>query len=81
MKTLLQIQTSLLGSKGQSSQLADRFVANWLARHPDGQVITRDLSAEPVPHLTAERFQAFGTKAEERTADQGRSGVFRRADR
>jgi len=70
MKTLLKIQTSLLGSSGQSSQLADRFAATWAARNPGGRVITRDLSSETVPHLTAERFAAFGTKHEERTADQ-----------
>ncbi|HEY5808353.1 MAG TPA: NAD(P)H-dependent oxidoreductase, partial [Povalibacter sp.] len=66
----LKIQTSLTGSKGQSSQLADRFVTAWLAQHPGGRVITRDLSADAVPHLTAERFQAFATRAEDRTAEQ-----------
>ena len=70
MKTLLKIQTSLLGSSGQSSQLADRFADTWLARNPNGRVITRDLSADAIPHLTAERFQAFGTKSEERTPEQ-----------
>jgi FMN-dependent NADH-azoreductase len=70
MNTLLKIQTSLTGSKGQSSQLADRFVTAWLAKHPGGRVITRDLSADAVPHLTAERFQAFATRAEDRTAEQ-----------
>ena len=70
MNTLLKIQTSLTGSKGQSSQLADRFVRAWLAKHPGGRVITRDLSVDAVPHLTAERFQAFATRAEDRTAEQ-----------
>lgn len=70
MKTLLKIQTSLVGSQGQSSQLADRFAADWLTRNPGGRVITRDLSRDVVPHLTAERFAAFGTQAEERTAEQ-----------
>lgn len=70
MKTLLRIQTSLLGSKGQSSQLTDRFIERWLKNNPGGRVITRDLAHEPVPHLTAERFAAFGTSAQERTAEQ-----------
>ncbi|HKE94435.1 MAG TPA: FMN-dependent NADH-azoreductase [Povalibacter sp.] len=70
MKTLLKIQTSLVGTKGQSSQLADRFAANWLARNPGGRVIARDLSADVVPHLTAERFQAFSTAAAERSSEQ-----------
>ena len=70
MKTLLSIQASLFGASGQSSQLADRFISNWRRANPGGRVIVRDLAAQPVPHLTAERFQAFGTRAEERSPDQ-----------
>ena len=70
MQTLLKIQTSLFSDAGQSSQLADRLTAQWLSAHPHGRVVTRDLSREPVPHLTAERFQAFLTKPEERTPEQ-----------
>jgi FMN-dependent NADH-azoreductase len=70
MNTLLQINASLAGANGQSSQLAERFVADWLAQHPEGRVVKRDLSAEPVPHLTAERFQAFLSKPEALTDEQ-----------
>lgn len=69
-KTLLNIRTSLYGANGQSSLLADRFIADWLARNPGGRVITRDLAAQPVPHLTAEEFQAFGVQPDARTAQQ-----------
>ena len=67
MKTLLKIQASIYGSGGQSSKLADQFVSQWLANNPNGRVVTRDLSAEPVPHLTQERFAAFLTAPAERT--------------
>jgi len=70
MKTLLQINSSLFGQGGQSSQLTDRFVAAWRAGNPDGTVIVRDLAADPIPHLTAERFAAFLAKPEERTPAQ-----------
>jgi FMN-dependent NADH-azoreductase len=70
MSTLLQINASLSGSNGASSQLSDRFAADWLARHPEGRVVKRDLASEPVPHLTAERFQAFLSQPEARTAEQ-----------
>lgn len=70
MKTLLYVRTSLFGAQGQSSQLAERFVVDWLVRNPGGRVVTRDLSADPVPHLTAERFQAFSSRREDRTAEQ-----------
>ena len=70
MKTLLQINSSLFGENGQSTRLSEQFVASWLAVNPDGKVIVRDLTAEPVPHLNAQRFGAFLTKPEERTAEQ-----------
>jgi FMN-dependent NADH-azoreductase len=70
MKTLLQLNSSLFSGKGQSSQLADKFVAQWAASNPGSEVITRDLAAEPIPHLDAERFGAFLAKAEDRTEDQ-----------
>lgn len=70
MATLLKIHSSMFNSHGQSSILADRFADRWLARHPEGKVINRDLSADPAPHLDAERFQAFLTAANERTPAQ-----------
>jgi len=70
MSTLLQINASLAGSHGVSSQLADRFVSDWAAQHPAGHVLKRDLATDPVPHLTAERFQAFLSKPEARTVEQ-----------
>lgn len=70
MKTLLQIQTSLFENNGQSSKLANRFAAEWRDANPDGRVVVRDIGREPVPHLTAERFQAFLAKPEARTPEQ-----------
>jgi FMN-dependent NADH-azoreductase len=70
MKTLLQIQASLFSNGGQSSRLASQFVAHWQAANPTGAVITRDLGRDPVPHLTAERFQSFLAAPAERTAEQ-----------
>jgi FMN-dependent NADH-azoreductase len=71
MKTLLQINTSLFSDGGQSSRLAARYVAQWRAANPGGHVVSRDLARHPVPHLTAERFQAFLVPPEKRTAEQG----------
>ncbi|TXH02652.1 MAG: FMN-dependent NADH-azoreductase [Nevskiaceae bacterium] len=70
MKTLLQINTSLNAGSGQSSLLADSFVAAWKASHPGAAIKTRNLATDEVPHLTAERFQAFITKPEERNPAQ-----------
>ncbi|MEJ8567995.1 FMN-dependent NADH-azoreductase [Elongatibacter sediminis] len=70
MKTLLQIQSSLSSDDGQSSQLAHRFAARWLQANPGGRIVVRDLARNPVPHLTAERFQAFLTDPEDRSPRQ-----------
>ena len=68
--TLLQLNTSLFSDAGQSSQLADRFVAGRRALDRELNVVVRDLARTPVPHLTAERFQAFLAKPEARTPHQ-----------
>ena len=70
MKTLLQLNSSLNANGGQSSLLASSFIGAWQAAHPGAAVKTRNLAADAVPHLTAERFQAFLTPAESRTAEQ-----------
>jgi FMN-dependent NADH-azoreductase len=70
MNTLLQIKSSIFSESGQSSRLADRYVAAWREVNPDGKVIVRDLAVQPVPHLDGARFGAFLSKPGERTAEQ-----------
>lgn len=70
MKNLLQINSSIFSSGGQSSQLADQFVAAWHSRHPHAQVLLRDLARAPLPHLDAQRVTAFFTQPETRTPEQ-----------
>lgn len=70
MSTLLQVNSSLFSDKGNSSTLSNEFVRNWLAKHPGGKVVVRDLSTSPVPHLDSSTVQAFFTPAENRTAEQ-----------
>ena len=70
MKTLLQIDSSLFSGNGQSSQLGRTFAARWRDLNPEGRVIRRDLAAQEIPHLTAERFAAFLARPEERTPEQ-----------
>ena len=70
MKTLLEIRSSLFADQGESSRLADAYVAAWQASHPHGRVIVRDLGRAPVPHLDAERVAAFGAKPDDLTPRQ-----------
>ena len=71
MKTILQLNSSLFGDEAQSSRLAGQFAAT-LAQAEPATLIVRDLGRHPVEHLTAERFLAFGTAPEQRTAEQQR---------
>lgn len=72
MSTLLQITSSINGKGGESTGLAERFVASWRAANPDGTVLMRDLAADPVPHLDAARFGAFLSRPGARTLEQQR---------
>jgi FMN-dependent NADH-azoreductase len=77
MTTLLQINASMNNGNGQSSQLARQFVAALQQRDPGLNIVVRDVaSAEPVPHLDAERFGAFITKPQERNAAQAAVVAF-----
>jgi len=68
--TLLQLNTSIFSADGQSSRLADSFVAKWRAANPGAEIIVRDLAHDPVPHVDASRFGAFIAKPESRTPAQ-----------
>jgi FMN-dependent NADH-azoreductase len=71
MKNLLQINASINNGSGQSSQLAAQFVAAFQRHHKETKVVVRDVAAtEPVPHLDAQRFGAFISKPDERSAAQ-----------
>ncbi len=68
MTTLLQIQSSLFSSDGQSSQLTNEFISAWLCSHPETQIKVRDLALAPLAHLDAEIVTAFFNPMENRTA-------------
>jgi FMN-dependent NADH-azoreductase len=70
MKTLLQINASMFAENGQSTRLANQFVTGWRASNRGAEVVVRDVAAEAVPHLNAQRMSAFMSKPEERTAQQ-----------
>ncbi len=68
MNTILHLNSSIFGEGGQSSRLAEQFVAQF----PAARVLRRDLSKSPLPHLDAERFGAFLSKPENRSPAQQR---------
>jgi FMN-dependent NADH-azoreductase len=68
MNTILHLNSSIFGDGGQSSRLAEQFVA----RFPGARVLRRDLARNPLPHLDAERFGAILSRPEDRTGAQQR---------
>jgi FMN-dependent NADH-azoreductase len=79
MKTYLQLNSSLHGDDSLSSRLASQFIETLALADrsaapagPSPSLLVRDLANQPLPHLTAERFNAFVTAAEQRTQDQAR---------
>ncbi len=70
MKNILVITASIFGQGGQSSQLVNQTLDNLRQSHGELKIQHRDLTAEPVPHLDAERFSAFITGADERDSRQ-----------
>lgn len=67
---ILQINSSIFSAGGQSTGLADQFVARLQTQNPGARLTVRDLAADPVPHLDAARFGAFLAKPEDRTPAQ-----------
>mgnify|MGYP001602885073 FL=1 len=67
MKTILQLNASILSNEGQSTRLANEFVARL---RTDEKLVVRDLARDPVPHLTGGRFIAFTTAKEKRNSAQ-----------
>lgn len=70
MSYLLNINSSLFGVQGNSSQVAQMVVDQWQKANPDANVVLRDLSTNPVPHLDGGAIGALFTAPEERTDAQ-----------
>jgi len=51
MKTILHISASARGEESASYRLSRRMIAQLREQHPDARVVSRDLYAEPVPHI------------------------------
>ncbi|MET7488239.1 NAD(P)H-dependent oxidoreductase [Streptomyces sp. NPDC005538] len=59
MATLLHIDSSVFPTGASASRaVADAFLTSWKEQHPEGTVIHRDLSANPVAHITADAHTA-----------------------
>lgn len=65
MPRLLVIETSPRGDHSISRHMTRRFVAEWRASHPGGEVVERDLMETELPFVTAPWLQAYFTPPEQ----------------
>ena len=67
--TILHIDSSPMGGRSISRKLGAKVLAELQARFPSSTLKTRDLAAEPLPHLSAQTLGAYFTPAEQRTPE------------
>ena len=67
MSYLLHIEVSPLGENSISRSISQDYVSTWLATHPEGRVILRDITGNTVPHLDIEAIYARFTPEEQRS--------------
>lgn len=70
MTTILHVSSSVRSTGSISRQLSNEFVAKLQAAAAGNTVALRDLTADPVPHLTEQMMGAYFTPAEQRSAEQ-----------
>ena len=68
-KTLLRLDASSRHSGSVSRALADTAQQRWLAANPGGEVIVRDLVAQPIPHIAERTIAGFYTPADQLTPE------------
>ena len=64
MTKLLVVETSPRGDHSVSRNMTRRFLADWRAAHPHGDVVGRDLMETNLPFVTAPWLQAYFTPTE-----------------
>lgn len=67
MSRLLVIETSPRGEASVSRTLTGRFVREWRAAHPNGEVVERDLTKTDLTFVTAPWLEAYFTPPERHT--------------
>lgn len=67
---LFRLDASLAAEGSVSRSVADTFEQTWLAEHPDGVVVRRDLGAAPVPFIDVAAISSRLVPVDERTPEQ-----------
>jgi len=79
MKKILNIVSSAKGDQSFSNKLSGAIIDKLLTVYPGSQLQTRDLAADPLPHIQGPQIFAHYTPAEQRTADH--KEVLKKSDK
>lgn len=66
---LLVVETSPRGNASVSRQLTSRFVSDWQAAHPGGEVVHRDLADTILPQINGAWLTAYFTPPDRQTPE------------
>lgn len=69
MSQLLVVETSPRGDASISRHLTRRFVAEWQAARPDGQIVERDLMESNLPFVNGPWLHAYFTPPEQQSPE------------
>ncbi len=73
MTQLLVVETSPRGDFSISRNMTRRFVAQWRATHPDGEVVERDLASTSLTFVNAPWLHAYFTPPEKHSPEMKES--------
>ena len=78
MNSLLHIEVSPSGARSLSRSVSAEFGKAWLEKHPGGEIVIRDLAANPIPHLDAESIAGIRMSKDEQTFSIANKMAFRK---
>ncbi|SHK24913.1 FMN-dependent NADH-azoreductase [Chryseobacterium polytrichastri] len=70
MANILNIQTSISGENSVSNKLSQAVINQLLEKNPGSKVVTRDLAANPIPHLEIQHSASFVIPDDEKNEQQ-----------
>lgn len=73
MPTLLNLQSSPRGHNSISRTLSEDFVTAWQAKHPDGEVVVRDLAEGSLPFVGVPWITGIFLPADQHTPEMQRA--------
>ena len=73
MSKVLQIGSSARIQGSTSRTLTQQFVKNFQQHHPDSQIIRRDLTQPPIPHIDATWVAAYEAEPGDRTPEMNQA--------